>query len=214
MTTTKEDTYDLHKNQLQTDKIYAMAWAQKETLLNEAWNAGRSKEDRRGDLIESASPAHKLDTTIENKRRDFIKNEAREFHTAYTENRQAVIDDFVKTAMERQQGQSLSQAPEKEPTSDKAKVSEQGLDKVAAAQKGQSHDYSALKPETQQPEHQTKRLTKEQIDGYRAEFKKVQEQKELALKSEKALESYGENRGKDHHHYGSLKTRKDEGMER
>ena len=145
--------------------------------------------------------------------------------------RQQFLDEF-----ERNEKLGKTQAEEK------AKIAEAGLEKTAAAQKGQSNDYSALKPETQSPEHQTKRFTKEEIDIYRAQFKKVQEQsvgqentktdiltpeyrdafrkkfaeerKELALKAEKALESYGENRGKDHHHYGSLKTRKDEGMER
>lgn len=169
MKTTTEDSYELHKNQLQTDKTYASAWVQKEILVNEAWDTGRSREDRLADLRKSASPAQNLNITLENKRREFVIEEAKKFHTAYADNPQAVLNDLKEKWQAREQGQAIPKAQENASVLDKTQVAEAGLEKTAAAQKGKSHDYSILK--NQSAENRPDISTQEGRDNYREKLK-------------------------------------------
>ena len=149
--------------------------------------------------------------------------------------RQQFLDDFKKN---EELAKTLAE--------EKSKIAEAGLEKTAAAQQGQSRDYSALKTEIPSPERGFDRTTKEGRDAYREQLKsnersagqeitqrdyskaedreafrdkfpELQKEKEQAIKHERELQGYGEKRGNDRHHYGSLKTgrtRDDDGRER
>jgi hypothetical protein len=129
---------------------------------------------------------------------DIKKNE---FVDAWSKDPQAVKQQLEQNRQAREQGQTTSQAPENPPVMEKSQMNTQGLEKTAAAQKGQSHDYSAL--QNKPPEKRPDPLTKEGRDA-------IREQR----MAESGLEKYGQNQGNDLHHYRFLKTRDDGGRER